>query len=490
MRLLTAIGCAGSVSFLLMQTVFAQSMAVQLQAEHDIDSGQYLRAKEALLPGVKTDPQNGALWFLLGIAYAQLKETGGAIEAFQRALPIATEKAPIYFNLGLLYLKGNNFGKSEDAYSSGLAIDASNVPANQNYAFVLMQQGKYGEAAVPLARLERLGAADTSTRIALIDAYLKVGSKSSAEREIHDLLSSHLVVLEQGLELAKHLRNDGETDAARMVLESLSDSWPTSAEVHAELGMLLSEKAQSGNAVQEFELAVKLDPDSMDYSVGLGKALIQSAQYPAALQFLQSVQKKFGDQPDFQFELALAYLYLLRFQEAIAEFENLARERPDSASAQFLLGGAYEVTGELQKAEGCYRNAIRLAPLEASYDRALGDLLQKQGSANLDEATLLLRRALAIDPSDEESKIVLARCLEKKGDLDGAAALLQQVISSNPASRPAHTALAQLYYSEKKLAQAEQEQSIATKLEDRKMREWYSTGPQAPGGPQGFTGPQ
>ncbi len=96
----------------------------------------------------------------------------------------------------------------------------------------------------------------------------------------------------------------------------------------------------------------------------------------------------------------------------------------------------------------------------------------------------LLRKALALDPADVESKIVLARCLEKQGKLDEAAALLEQAVASEPALRRAHTALAELYRRQQKLPQAEQEQSIAAKLEDEKItKEWDIWGPKSTGGP-------
>jgi Tfp pilus assembly protein PilF len=111
-------------------------------------------------------------------------------------------------------------------------------------------------------------------------------------------------------------------------------------------------------------------------------------------------------------------------------------------------------------------------------------LLQKQGPEELAESIQLLRKALALDPTDAESKIVLARCLEKQGELDEAASLLEQAVVNEPASRRAHSALAEVYRRQQKLAQAEQQQSIAAKLEEEKItKEWDIWGPKSAGGP-------
>jgi tetratricopeptide (TPR) repeat protein len=465
--------------------VLAQSpAAVVSQAERDMGAGQYPRAETELLRALRTDPKNGSLWFLLGLARAQLKETDPAIEAFEKALPLNAERAPIYFNLGLLYMEKSDLTKAEEAYARGLALDPANVPANQNDALLLAQQGDFRAALVPLERLKKFTPDDVSVRATLIEAYLKAGLKSEGENEVDELFSSHLVTLAQGLTLAKLLLDNQETDAAQRVLESLKNSWPASAEAHGELGLLLNEKEQYSEAAEELGQAVQLDPDSVKYSQGLGEALISSKQYPAALQFLMGAQKRFVNQLNLQYQLAFTDVCLQRFPEAVSILENLARERPDSGKVQFLLGGAYELQGELQKGEDHYRNAIQLAPQEPRYYRVLASLLQKQGPEHLAESILLLRKALALDPTDAESKIVLARCLEKQGELDEAAALLEQAVATDPASRRAHSALAELYRRQQKLAQAEQEQSIAAKLEDEKItKEWDIWGPESAGGP-------
>lgn len=474
----------GIVLFFLALSAFAQSSAgVREQAEQEIAAGQYSRAEARLLAALGTDPANGSFWFLLGVSRVQLNKTDPAIEAFQKALSSGIEQAPVYFNLGLLLMQRHDLAGAEDAYRRGLALDSSNAAANQNYAFVLMQQGKFREAVMPLERLKAMTPHDVSVRASLIQAYLKSGSKAEGGTEIDDLVRTHVATLPQGLELATLLDDAGEADAGRRVREALVSSWPTSAQAHGELGLMLTRKEEFAQASQELSEAVQLDPDSVKFSVAYGEALMRSGQYPAALRFLLTVQNRFGKEPKLRYQLALTHMYLLRFPEATSELESLARELPDSAKVKFLLAGCYEVQGELQKAEETYRIAIQLAPEAPGYYRALGSLLQKQGPAQLGDAVQLLRKALALDPNDADSKVFLARCLEKQGELEEAASLLEQAIGSAPASRRAHTALAEIYLRQRKLDRAEQEQAIAARLEDQKMNEWDVWRPQAPAGP-------
>jgi len=467
----------GLYAWLVLALLGQSSSALIRQGQEDLAAGRYSRAEEEISQALKAEPSNWSLWYYLGVARVQLKETGPAMEAFEKARALAPEEAPAYFGLGLLYMQNGEVEKALEAYRDGLARDANDVAANQNYALLLMGKGGFREAVKPLLRLKRINSGDVSTRATLIEAYLRAGMKSEGEAEIDQFLTAHLATLREDLSLAKLLGDDRETEAAEKVLKYVTSTWPDSAEAHGELGLLLIGRAKFSDAAEEFERAVQLDPESGKYSLGLGQALLRSEQFPAALQFLLSVQKKFGDQPDFQFLLALAYLSVQRYTEAISELEKLVPVRPDSGRVQFFLAGSYKSIGDFKKAEACYRRAIQLEPQEPIYYRDLGSLLKKQDPAHLAEAKQLLNKALALDPSDEETKLDLASCLEKEGKLEEAVTLLEQVIVANPASRRAHAALAQLYYRQKKPAQAEKERAIADSLEEKKVKEVLLWGP-------------
>lgn len=464
---------AGVVLHLLVASMFAQSSGTLIhQVQLEISAGQYARAESRLQTALKVEHQNASLWFLLGVARAQQKKIDPAIAAFETALPLAAEQAPVNFNLGVLYLQKKDFAKAEEAYARGLALDSSNISANQNYAFLLTQQGKFREALAPLERLKEIRPEDVSMRATLVEAYLRAGMASNGESEIHELLRSSFFTLGQGLALGKLLLADGEIASAQQVLESLRNSWPGSAEVYGELGLLLAKKQQFNGAAVELAKAVELDPESVKLASAYAEVLLNAQQYPAAREFLLSAKHRFADKLAFRYQLAIAEMCLQRFSDAISELEGLEKDRAGLARVQFLLGGAYELQGDFTNAEAAYRRAIERAPQESTYYRLLGSLLQKQNPARLPEAIQLLRKALVLDPADGENKIALAHCLEKQGELEQAGTLLEQAVGSDPGSRRAHTALAALYRRQKKLDQAEREQSIAAKLEDQKIKEW------------------
>lgn len=475
-----AVGIRTAFCFIALPALTQFCAQLIAQPQPPMTTSQYARAEAQLSRQLKADPTNGSLWFLLGVARAQLKEVDPAIEAFQKAAALDPQKAPTWFDLGLLYMEKNESEKAEAAYAHGLALDPSNVSANQNEALLLMRREAFQEALTPLERLKQATPGDVAVRISLIEACVRAGLPDKGATELDELLSSHALTLPQGLTFGKDLAAHQQTDLAQRLFEWSATAWPDSPEAHGELGLLLLKRDKSSEAAKELRQAVQLKPDSVTYNLGLGEALNRSKQYLQAFQFLQAAQQRFPDQLRFQYELAFTDVCLQRFQDAIALLEDLARYKTDSSEVQFLLGGAYELSGELQKAEDHYRQAIHLAPQDAANYRVLASLLQEQGPERLDESIALLRKALALDPRDAQSKIVLARCLGKKGQLDEAATLLQQAVAIQPEWRRAHSALAEVYRRQHKLAEAEQEQSIAAKLEDEKItKDWDIWDPHA-----------
>jgi tetratricopeptide (TPR) repeat protein len=380
-------------------------------------------------------------------------------------------------------MKTSDYKMALEAYRGGLARDPNDVVANQNYAFLLTQNGDFRDAVEPLKRLKSLQPEDVSTRATLIEAYLKAGMKNEGEDEINQLLSAHIATMQEELSLAKLLLADGQGSPAAEVLRHTAATWPEAAEPHGELGLLLTKGQQYEAAVSELGRAAQLDPSSAEYALDLGEALLRWRHDSVALQYLLAVQTKFGELPLYKFELGLAHFYLTQFPEALKQFESLAQEKPKSSQVQYLLGGTYQALGELDKAEDCFRKAIALKPDEASYYLVLASLLKKVHPADLTEPVSLSEKALALSPDNEDVKLLLASCYQTQGKLAEAQALLEAVVTSDPDFRAAHVALAQVYFRQKKVKDAQQQESIAAKLEERKQNEISPWGPGGVGGP-------
>jgi tetratricopeptide (TPR) repeat protein len=449
------------------------------EALEDLQAGRYGPAEQELSRILEAQPANWSLWCELGKAQLELGRKEDAIDAFERARRLAPKEAPPYFGLAFTYMRMSERGKALESYEQGLDRNPKDVAANQNYALLLMQQGNYSQAIVPLKRLKGLQPADMRIRATLIEADLKTGMKKEAREEVDGVLDAHLAGMREQLSLAGLLAANRERTAAVEVLQRATSAWPNAAGPHGELGIVLMESERYEGAVQELGRAAQIDPDSERYALGLGEALLRWRHDPVALQYLLAVREKFGKSPFYVFQLGLAYFYLTQFPAARDVFENLSREQPESSRVQYLLGGTYQAMGTLDKAEESFRKAIALKPDDASYYVSLATLLKKAKPGDLTEAVQLTEKALALNPDNEDAKLLMASCDQARGKLAEAQALLEAVVAHSPDLRAAHVALAQVYFREKRMEEAQSQESIASKLAEREQN---SVSPWGPGG--------
>jgi tetratricopeptide (TPR) repeat protein len=168
---------------------------------------------------------------------------------------------------------------------------------------------------------------------------------------------------------------------------------------------------------------------------------------------------------------------LTRFADALPKFESVAQNAPKSSQVEYLLGGTYQALGQLDKAEQCFREAIALKADEPEYYLVLATLLKKVHPADLTEPVRLAEKGLALSPENEDLKLILASCYQLQGKLPEAQTLLESVLANAPNFREAHVALAKVYFRQNRMEDAEKQESIAAKLEERKQSEISPWGP-------------
>jgi Flp pilus assembly protein TadD len=461
-------------------TLFGQSSRTLVrQAHEDSKAGRYSQAEKELSQALTGESGNWSLWCDLGAVRIKLEENGAAIDAFEHAHQLAPQEASPYFGLGFTYMKAGDARRAAESYQRGLVQAPDDLSANQNYALLLLQQGDFGRAIEPLKRLKTQRPRDVSSRAALVEAYVRTGMHDEGAAEVDELLNIRITTMQQELSLAAQLLNVREVKTAARVLQHAVDTWPDAAEPHGELGLLLAEVQQYQGAVEQLGRAAQLEPDSARYGLGLGEALLRWRHDPVALKYLMAVKPKFGSIPLFKFEMALAHFYLTQFSAAQQEFLDLADQQPKSSRVQYLLGGTYQAMGEMTKAESCFRRAIALKPDDSSYYVSLATLLKKLNPADLTEPVDLAKRALGLNADNQDAKLLLASCYQAQGKLSDAQVLLEAVVAQTPEARAAHVALAKVYFRQKKVEEAQTQESIAAKLEEHEQN---AISPWGPGG--------
>jgi len=245
-----------------------------------------------------------------------------------------------------------------------------------------------------------------------------------------DLAASHVAVglaeMQQGhsAEAEKQFRLAAELD-------------PKSSVPHRWLGTLDDRMNRGGDAEGELQRAVQLDPtDWKNYmQLGLNRYLV--ADYRAAVENWQQALKLEPDNVDALRDLGAAYHALDRDDDAASAFQR-ALEIKATADAYNNLGTMRFYQGHYEDAKNDFEKTVALNA--NSYD-SWGNLAdayrwtpgnQDKAKQAYEHAIELLREELAKNPDDPDMRATLATYLVKTGDKAAALRELEAVVKAKP----------------------------------------------------------
>ena len=147
-------------------------------------------------------------------------------------------------------------------------------------------------------------------------------------------------------------------------------------------------------------------------------------------------------------------------REAVAALEKALEVDPKHAKAHNNLALAAIDLGELEVAEAHYRESLAIEPQPAIYND-LGFVLERQGLG--DEAVLLYRKALELEPASASAHYNLAASLARNGELAEAERHFRAALAQKPSAQ-AHTGLALVLEQQGRVDDARREMEMAKAL--------------------------
>jgi Flp pilus assembly protein TadD len=165
----------------------------------------------------------------------------------------------------------------------------------------------------------------------------------------------------------------GRTDEALAELEETLRIWPDFAEAHNTIGNLLAKRGDDASAIAHYRTALRLSPGFAAAHNNLGLALVRQGA----------------------------------IDEAVAHYHEALTLTPPFAAAHHNLGRALLLQGRTAEAEAHLREAIRLKPRYTDAHVSLGELLA--GTGRTQQAASCFREALRLDPAHAKAQSALAR---------------------------------------------------------------------------------
>ncbi|MGH9351934.1 MAG: DUF3857 domain-containing protein [Terriglobia bacterium] len=212
--------------------------------------------------------------------------------------------------------------------------------------------------------------ADVSAPTALLSAQaqqlIQQARQAYAEQDFSDALddiqravkmapkSSYAWMMLGGLEINGNERRDDGEAALRKAI-SLAPKEPTSYTV---LAMFLARSGRTQEAIQVWRDLLKQDPDNVAAHANLGTLLLNVKQYGDAVTELEAIAKQNSQNKSFEIHLGMAALGAGKTQEGITALESAAKLDP---SPYTLIAVAYQLADhkvDLAKAQDYAQGAV------------------------------------------------------------------------------------------------------------------------------------
>jgi tetratricopeptide (TPR) repeat protein len=124
---------------------------------------------------------------------------------------------------------------------------------------------------------------------------------------------------------------------------------PYRDDIHIDLGNLYFAEKRYSEAKDEYQEAVRLNPDANNY-FALGQAFLELKKYDNAEDQFKKVRRLDPDKPDGNYGLGLVYSKQERYEDAIDHFKEAVKLQKDFYYAYAEMGYAYADLGQIDKA--------------------------------------------------------------------------------------------------------------------------------------------
>jgi len=413
------------------QTTQPQTPTALAEAQTALEQGRIQDAIQTLSGFLDSHPKNSAARILLGQALAAWGDNDRAEAELQKALADSPNNSTALIALAELFTQSGQLEKAEPLLAKAVAASAGSPRVRIQWALVLSRLHRYKEAQSALAGV--------------------LPPKEPIERIMFQRLSAAVasglgdaVAAAQHMEKALALKqDDAGLTIATAVAELQARNWKRAAKL-AEPLFSSSHVSQAGLVLIQAQLETQTDfrptlqllrslalnsPDEPAIRARLAELLVSYGEFGEAAEDLQRAVQLEPTRGDLNYNLALAQFKAGRLDDALSSAEK-CQAIGDSADLQDLLGDIEEARGDYLAAIRRYQAAVGLAPSEEKYRLSLSvELLRHR---NYDAAKIVLTQAQNLWPNSWRVLLALGLTQYISGGNEDAVPTLLRAVEVAP----------------------------------------------------------
>ena len=370
-------------------------------------------------------------YYTLGDAYRLKKIPGDAMSAYDKALPLAKNKASVYTRIGTLWMAAQQWQQAKTSIEKAIATDATYAPAYKALAAYNIKYQENAKATQDLINYTKYADEDPYTQLEIAKLYFTnedyANSKMILDKifdKVNDPIKFKLrayvnyadgqyAEAKQNMDTFVSQAEKSRVQPADQGLQGLIAAGLAKTETDAAKKAALTAESQ-----QKIAIAKAAKDETMKWDMELAKisgggaasqASVDAGPTNPQIEALKKQVAANAQDSDALYKLATAYQDVKNWNGAIATWQKMSAILPDWAPAYYSLGYAYQQATNNDAAKIAYEKyivTVKPAEVEANkqtlaYAYFAVAYLSKDSDAA--KAKDYVAKSLQLDPSYQDA---------------------------------------------------------------------------------------
>lgn len=286
------------------------------------------------------------------------------------------------------------------------------------------------------------------------------------QQDLHETSASNDLLWELAEQAASFLEGTFEYASAieqlELTIEKSDDKSPHLPLLYDHIGRLHSKLGNVQKAMQNFAMALKINPGCTPAHSNLGAALTQAGQLKRAERRLNVALRVDPAFPEAHKNLGKLYKRKGVLWMAMVKFKEALQLIPEDAELHYDLASIHLQWSDFTAARRNVQMALQVDPTMSMAHTISGKIFLQEG--RLHEASSSLATALSLDPMQANAHGALGLVSMRKADFTGAERQFHKALSLDPKFADVHNDLAGVYMELGNMAEAKNRAAIAIEI--------------------------
>jgi len=329
-----------------------------------------------------------------GVDLLNKDNPGGATVLFRNALEKDQNFFEARFQLARAYTAAKKYEQAEKEFLKVSAQSPSRMDVHVELGklYILMQ--KPDKAIAEAEQYLQSKPDDPEALVITGKGFAMQGKIPEAEANLKKALSADPDRIAAKLALADVYESKGDHQGARALLNDVINKDKKNVPAYFMLAAIEEASGNPGDAVKIYQTVAEMHPDNITALYKMAMLNIRGGKLKDAEQTANNIVKKFPKRPEGHRLIGIIYYYEKKYADAVTELEASLRTQPN-VGAFYFLGLSHLSLGELEQALSQLQKAVDIQPSFIDARLLIARILLKQKRTV--DIIAVVQRAMRLD---------------------------------------------------------------------------------------------